>query len=151
MAAYAVLVSPRFGGDPGTAFLCGLAHHLFNGSLPDAGFNGDVVMARAGVLAKVVAAAFAHAYAELDERRPELGRRVRAALAFTRQTDPAESRCFHAADVFDRVLEMAWFDRCAAFTLADAVVGLDVVHAAAEQAFQRQALAEAGIWTGWPK
>ena len=151
VAVYAVLLTPRFGGDPAAAFLTGLAHHLFNGSLPDAGFNGDVVMRNAGVLDRVVQAAFDHAYAELDARSPALMARVRAALAFTRQTDAPESRCFHAADVFDRVLEMDWFARSAAFTLADAVEGLDIVHVAPEQAFQRAALTEAGIWKDRPR
>ena len=151
VAVYAVLVGPRFGGEPATAFLTGLAHHLFNGTLPDAGFNGDVVMERAGVLDRVVRSAFDHAFAEIQGRRPDLLARVRAALAFTKRVDPPESRCFHAADVFDRVLEMAWFDRSAAFTLADAVGEMNIVHAAAEQAFQRQALTEAGVWDDWPE
>ena len=151
VAVYAVLVTPRFGGDPGRAFLTGLAHHLFNATLPDAGFNGDVVMQSAGVLDRVVKAAFDHAFAEMKDRAPDLVGRVRTALAFTKRTDAPESRCFHAADVFDRVLEMDWFARSAAFTLADAVVGLDIVHVAPEQAFQRDALAESGIWKDWPR
>ena len=148
VAVYAVLVSPRFEADPGTAFLCGLAHHLFNASLPDAGFNGDVVLHDAGLLDKVTAAAFALAYRQLPG---DLAADVRAALAFTKQVDPPVSRCFHAADVFDRVLEMSWFDRAARFRLADAVVGLDIVHVAPEQSFQRAALSEAGIWSDWPE
>lgn len=147
VAVYAVLVTPRFGGDIGTVFLTGLAHHLFNGSLPDAGFNGDVVLERAGVKACVVERAFALAYAQLD---PVLARTVRNALAFTKQTEPANSRCFHAADVFDRVLEMAWFDRVAQFRLKNAVRDLDIVHVAPEQSFQRETLTEAGIWREWP-
>ncbi len=151
VAVYAVLLCPRYGGDPAAAFLTGLAHHLFNGTLPDAGFNGDVVLERAGVLARVTRAAFDRALAEIDGRRPGLLPRVRSALAFTRRTDAAESRCFHAADVFDRVLEMDWFARSAAFTLGTAVRDLNIVHAAPEQAFQRRALTEAGIWHDWPE
>lgn len=151
VAVNAVLVSPRFGGDVGVAFLTGLAHHLFNGTLPDAGFNGDVILHEAGVLDRVTAAAFALAKADLRQRSPDLLAAVEHALTFTKLTDPPESRCFHAADVFDRVLEMEFFARCARFTLADAVVGLDIVHAAPEQSFQRQALTEAGIWKDWPR
>lgn len=145
VAVYAVLLSPWFGADAGTAFVCGLGHHLFNGSLPDAGFNGDVVLGRAGVLGRVTAAAFDAAYAQLPTAVAD---GVREAVAFTRHVDPPVSRAFHAADVFDRVLEMDWFARCARFTLADAVVGLDIVHVAAEQRFQKDVLAEAGIWPG---
>lgn len=149
VAVNAVLVSPRFGGDVGTAFLAGLAHHLFNASLPDAGFDGDGVLERAGVRDRVVRAAFDAALREL-EPYPALLARVRDALRTTKAVDPPNSRCFHAAEVIDRVLDMAWFDRVARFRLGTAVRELNIVHAAPERAFQRQVLEEAGIWHEWP-
>ena len=145
-AAYAVLLAPALGADRGTVCLIGLAHHLFNASLPDAGFAGDRLLAAHGLAEKVTAAAFEHAYERIDE---PLRSRVRAALKHTQRTDTPEARCFHAADVLDRTLEMAWHAESAGFTLRDAVVGRNIVHEAPEQRLQRRVLEAAGVWDDW--
>ena len=145
-AAYAVLLSPAFGADVGVAFTIGLAHHLFNATLPDVGFAGDRLLARFGLAETVTAAAFDKAYAQLDE---PLRSRVREALTHTRRTDTPEARAFHAADVIDRTLEMAWHAESAGFALADAIKGMNIVHEAREQALQRRVLEAAGVWDDW--
>ena len=145
-AAYAVLLAPVLGADAGVACTIGLAHHLFNASLPDIGFAGDRLLAAHGLAEKVTAAAFDMAYAQLDE---PLRSRVREALTHTRRTDTPEARCFHAADVLDRTLEMAWHAESAGFTLRDAIVGRNIVHEAPEQQLQRRVLEAAGVWSDW--
>ena len=47
VAVYGVLVAPVFGADPVAPFLVGLAHHLHNVVLPDAGFAGEVLLGAA--------------------------------------------------------------------------------------------------------
>ncbi|BAM04070.1 hypothetical protein [Phycisphaera mikurensis] len=145
-AAYAVLMSEAFGADAGVVCTIGLAHHLFNASLPDVGFAGDRLLAAHGLAERVTSAAFEKAYEQLDA---PLASAVRAALRHTRRTDTPEARCFHAADVIDRTLEMAWHAESAGFVLADAVVGMNIVHEAPEQALQRRVLEAAGLWSDW--
>ena len=146
VATYGVLLAPHFGADAGTALLVGLAHHLFNSSLPDVGFAGDRLLARFGLAEKVTAAAFEKAYAQIDE---PLRGEVRAALAHTKRTDTPEARTFHAADVIDRTLEMAWHAESADFDLKAAMHDMNIVHEAPEQALQRRVLESAGIWHDW--
>ena len=146
VAAYAVLLSPHFGGDPGAVFTIGLAHHLFNASLPDIGFAGDRLLARFGLAEKVTKAAFERAYAQIDE---PLRSRVREALTHTKRTDTPEAKTFHAADVLDRVLEMAFHAESAGFELKTAMGEMNVVHEAAEQQLQRRVLESAGVWHDW--
>ena len=145
-AAYAVLLSPVFGADAGTVFTIGLAHHLFNATLPDVGFAGDRLLARFGLAETVTAAAFEQAYARIDG---PVRSRVRDALKHTGRTETPEAKTFHAADVLDRTLEMAWHAESAGFALADAVVGMNVVHEAPEQQWQRRVLEAAGVWSDW--
>ena len=145
-AAYGVLLAPGLGADPGVVCTIGLAHHLFNASLADVGFAGDRLLARSGLAERVTAAAFEKAYAQIGE---PLRDRVREALTHTKRTDTPEARCFHAADVLDRTLEMAWHAQAAGFTLRDAVVGRNIVHEAPEQQLQRRVLEAAGVWSDW--
>lgn len=141
VAVYAVLLSPTFGADPGEAFLTGLAHHLHNAALPDPGFAGDELLG--ACLPGLMAQATAQALAQLPEAlRPV----VTAALDRTRVVDAPASRAFHAADVFDRVLEMAWHDQSAQFQLHQALGDLNIVHAGFTQQFHQQVLAAAGLW-----
>ena len=145
-AVYAVLLSPHFGADAGTVFTIGLAHHLFNASLPDVGFAGDRLLSRFSLAEKVTAAAFEKAYAQINE---PLRSHVRKALTHTLRTDTPQAKTFHAADVLDRVLEMAWHAESAGFELATAMGEMNVVHEAAEQALQRRVLESAGVWHDW--
>ena len=145
-AVYAVLLSHRLGADLGTVFLIGLSHHLFNVELPDIGFTGDRLLHRFGLDRTVTDSAFEAAFRHVPE---PLRGRIRAALRHTRRTDSPEARAFHAADVLDRTLEMAWHAETAGFRLADAVQGMNIVHEAAEQAWQRRVLEAAGLWSDW--
>ncbi|MEM1042853.1 MAG: hypothetical protein AAGI91_09505 [Bacteroidota bacterium] len=149
VALLSVLLAPTFGADPARSFLTGLAHHLFNVTLPDAGFAGDQLLGDAAD--RMTAAAFERALVALPG---DLREETKAALAATReaQFDTPAARTFHAADVLDRVLEMERHARSARFRLADAL-GTDteagqrnIVHAGFEQDFQREVLHAAGLW-----
>ena len=146
VAVVATLLSDIFDADAGEAMMIGLAHHLFNASLPDVGFAGDRVLHALGLDRRLTQAAFHEALHQLDT---PLRERVRGVLAYTRQTDPPLSRCFHGADALDRVLEMAWHDRAARFRLGQAMTELNIVHEAPEQAWQRRVLGATGVWDRW--
>ena len=149
VAAYGVLLSPHFDADPTTAFMIGLAHHLFNVHLPDLGFAGDRVLAKSGHHERVMDEAWRLGFAGIEKVNPNLANRVREALTHTKRTDTPEAKTFHAADVIDRTLEMAWHAEAAGFTLADAMGRMNIVHEAPEQALQREVLEAAGIWNDW--
>ena len=150
VAVFGVLLAPRFGADPASVFLTGLAHHLFNTTLPDAGYAADELIGD-GLLATMAAAATRRA---LDQLPDALAQTVRQSLATTEraQFETAEARAFHAADVLDRVLEMEWHETSARFRLADALgrdagAGqLDICHPGFYQAFQQDVLRRAGVW-----
>ena len=140
VAVYGVLVSPMVGADPVEAFLCGLAHHLHNGHLPDAGFAGEVLLGEH--LLPVMA--------ELERRElaalpPPLADRLTAALALRADAVAPGSRAFHAADVLDRVLQVHHHARAAAFTAAQALDDLELVHAGPVQDYHLKVLADAGL------
>ncbi|MBJ6145473.1 hypothetical protein [Hymenobacter sp. BT559] len=140
VAIYAVLLSPYFGADPGEAFLTGLAHHLHNAALPDPGYAGDELLGShlPGLMAQATQQAMHQLPASLQPV-------VTAALDRTRVVDEPAARAFHAADVFDRVLEMAWHDQSARFRLHQALDDLNIVHAGFTQQFHQQVLTAAGL------
>jgi 5'-deoxynucleotidase YfbR-like HD superfamily hydrolase len=140
VAVYAVLFAPRFDADPAAPFLAGLAHHLHNARLPDAGFAGDEQLGEQ--LAPIMATFRERALAELPD---SLHAPVRAALDLVFRADTPEARAFQAADVFDRVLEMQWHAQSAAFTLDVALHEMDIVHPGPVQAFQQTILREGGL------
>ena len=150
-AAFGALLAPRFGADPARVFHVGLAHHLFNASLPDAGFAGDVLIGD-GPLDRMAAAATDRALAQLPAALAEATRGALALTTEARFGEP-EAQAFHAADVLDRVLEMAWHERAARFRLADALGSdtdagqLDVCHGGFYQDLQRRVLRDAGLVT----
>jgi hypothetical protein len=146
VGVYGVLLAPVFGADVGTVFTIGLAHHLFNASLPDIGFAGDRLLARFGLADRVTTAAFEKAYAQIDE---PLQSTVRAALTHTKRTDSPEAKAFHAADVIDRTLEMQFHATAAGFELREAMHRMNIVHEAPEQQLQRRVLEAADIWHDW--
>ena len=139
-AVYAVLLAPSFGAAADAAFEIGLAHHVHNAYLPDAGFAGEALVGDAleGLVATL--------------RRTVLGRmegaaaeRVAALLAEIDGVDTPLARTFHAADTVDRVLQMDYFARCNRFTLDTALVDMELVHAGPVQSFQLAQLANAGL------
>ena len=140
VAVYGVLLSPYFGADPGEAFLTGLAHHLHNAALPDPGYAGDELLG--SHLPGLMAQATQQAMQQLPTALQPV---VAAALDRTRVVDTPAARAFHAADVFDRVLEMAWHDQSARFRLHQALDDLNIVHAGFTQQFHQQVLLAAGL------
>jgi hypothetical protein len=140
VAIYAVVLSPYFGADPSEAFLTGLAHHLHNAALPDPGYAGDELLG--SHLPGLMAQATQQAIQQLPTTLQPV---VTAALDRTRVVDVPAARAFHAADVFDRVLEMAWHDQSARFRLHQALDDLNIVHAGFTQQFHQQVLTAAGL------
>ncbi len=140
VAVYGVLAAPLYGADPTQAFLTGLAHHLHNAYLPDAGDAGDVLL---GDKLKPLMEAFrAKAIAELPEA---LHQPVRDAVSVVYESDSPNAKAFQTADVLDRVLEMEWHAKSAAFTLSVALEDMDIVHPGPVQAFQMEIMREAGL------
>ncbi len=140
VAVYGALVAPVVGADPVAPFLLGLAHHLHNVVLPDAGFAGEVLLGDA--LERVLAT--------LEERElavlpGPLAGRVREVLALRPGADVPEAQAFHAADVLDRVLQVHHHARAAAFTASQALDDLDLVHEGPVQAYHLDVLAAAGL------
>ncbi len=140
VAVYGVLVAPVFGADPVAPFLVGLAHHLHNVVLPDAGFAGEVLLGSA--LDRVVTTLEERELAALPG---PLAQRLRGVLRLRADAAARESQAFHAADVLDRVLQVHHHARAAAFTASQALDDLELVHAGPVQAFHLDVLAAAGL------
>jgi 5'-deoxynucleotidase YfbR-like HD superfamily hydrolase len=140
VAVYAVLVSPLVGADPVAPFLVGLAHHLHNAVLPDAGFAGEVLLG--GALPIVVRAL---EEAELGTLPEHLAHGLRAVLTLRADAVAPAAQAFHAADVLDRVLQVHHHARAAAFTADQALDDLELVHAGPVQGFHTDVLAAAGL------
>ena len=140
VAVYGVLAAPLYGADPAQAFLSGLAHHLHNAYLPDAGDAGDVLLG--DKLRPLMEAFRAKAIAELPAA---LHRPVQEAISVVYESDTSHAKAFQTADVLDRVLEMEWHANSAAFTLGVALEDMDIVHPGPVQAFQQKIMREAGL------
>ena len=140
VAVCAALLAPAFGAEPAQAYLVGLAHHLHNAQLPDAGFAGDVLLGdlRAGVEETYQERALAQLPAPLAAD-------LRPLLALRAGTQDPLSRTFHAADALDRVLQVHHHARAAAFTAPQALEELDLVHVGPEQRLQLAVLDAAGL------
>ncbi|SHF79360.1 hypothetical protein [Geodermatophilus nigrescens] len=140
VAVYGALVAPVVDADPVQPFLLGLAHHLHNVVLPDAGFAGEVLLGDA--LERVMTTLEERELAALPGA---LADRVREVLALRPGADVPEARAFHAADVLDRVLQVHHHARAAAFTASQALDDLELVHAGPVQAYHLDVLAAAGL------
>ena len=139
VAVNGVLAAGVFGADPAGPFLTGLAHHLHNAYLPDAGDAGDVLL---GARLKGLMEAFrARSLAELPE---SLHAPIRRSLEAVYRADYPEAQAFQAADSLDRVLEMEWHARSAAFTLEVALGDMDIIHPGPVQAFQMEVMRVVG-------
>ena len=145
VAVTGALVAPAYDADPARVFLAGLAHHLPNAWLPDAGDAADVALG--GSLSALVPALRERALAELS---PELRDVVEDALDVPSETRSPDAHAFHAADALDRVFEMEWFARAARFTLGTALgesAGeFDILHPGPNQDVERAALRAAGLY-----
>ncbi|RDG37131.1 HD domain-containing protein [Streptomyces corynorhini] len=135
VAVYGVLLAESFHAVPGDVFLLGLAHHLPNAVLPDAGFAGEALLGRhlPAVMARLTRQ-------QLDALPEALAARVESLLALREAADAPAARAFHAADVLDRVLQVRHHARAAAFTAEHALEELDLVHPCAVSGFHRSVL-----------
>ncbi len=140
VAVNGVLAAGVFGANPALPFLTGLAHHLHNAYLPDAGDAGDHLL---GDHQRTLLEAF-RAQA-LHQLPGFLHEPVRRSLAAVYQADTPEARAFQAADSMDRVLEMEWHARSAAFTLDVALGEMDIIHPGPVQAFQLEVMRATGL------
>ncbi|GAA4774454.1 hypothetical protein GCM10023200_03680 [Actinomycetospora chlora] len=140
VAVYAALLAEDHGADRGEAFLLGLAHHLHNAVLPDAGFAGETLLGEHldGVVDRLTERALASLPGDLAAR-------VRPVLAARADADTPLGATFHAADVLDRVLQTHHHARAAAFTVREALVDLELVHDSPVQAHQNAVLDAAGL------
>ncbi len=141
VAVIGVTLAESYGADPAVVFLAGLAHHLHNATLPDSGFAGEMLLG--DKLLPLMQRLFAREIASLPAH---LAPPVSAALAVIADADTPEGRAFHAADVIDRVQQMHYYARVAAFTARQALEDLDLVHEGPVQAFHHRVLAQAGLW-----
>jgi 5'-deoxynucleotidase YfbR-like HD superfamily hydrolase len=133
---WAVAVIGALLGEPGdraTPFLCGLAHHLHNAWLPDAGFAGETALGEH--LEPVMARFTQRALGQLPDPGP-----VQEALRCVNSDATPAARAFNAADVLDRVLELRFHARAAAFDLDVAVHDYEIVHEGPLQAFGMEVL-----------
>lgn len=133
----ALLAEPE---DRARAFVCGLAHHLHNAYLPDAGFAGEIALGDR--LDGIVRRFTERAIAQLP---PGLEGCVREALRLIGHVEDDAARAFNAADVLDRVLELRWHERAAAFRLPVAVEEYEVVHEGPLQDFGLDVLDRWGL------
>ena len=140
VAVYGVLVAPLVDADPVEPFLVGLAHHLHNVALPDAGFAGEVLL---GDHLEPVLQELERQ--ELDRLPQPLADRLRELLRLRADAVAPASQAFHAADVLDRVLQVHHHARAAAFTAAQALDELELVHDGPVQAFHLDVLRSAGL------
>ncbi len=140
VAVYAALLADDVGADPGPAFLLGLAHHLHNARLPDAGFAGELLL---GAHLDPIVDGLTEA--ELATLPAPLAVRVRAALAGRADADTPLGAAFHAADVLDRVLQAHHHARAAAFTVDQALGDLELVHDGPVAGYHRTVLRAAGL------
>ena len=135
VAVNGVLAAGVFGADPAGPFLTGLAHHLHNAYLPDAGDAGDVL------LGEHLPSLMEHFRAQALQELPAfLHEPVRRSLTAVYRADTPDARAFQAADSVDRVLEMEWHARSAAFTLDVALGEMDIIHPGPVQAFQLEVM-----------
>jgi len=140
VAVLATILSPRFGADPATAFLAGMAHHLHNAHLPDSGFAGEMLLGQH--LVSIMQNLFARELAALPG---PLAAATGAALATIPDASTPDGRAFHAADVIDRVLQMRHYDQVARFTVDQALDDMDLVHAGPTQSFHYAVLQDAKL------
>lgn len=140
VAVNGALASSLYNADVGAAFLTGLSHHLHNAYLPDAGDAGDAFLGE-------YHAPLMRTFRErsLSQLPTELATKARAALDNVYRADTPASRSFQVADSLDRVLEMEWHARSAAFTLDVALDEMDIIHPGPVQAFQLEIMRDAGF------
>ena len=141
VAVNAALAAPLFGADPAQAFLTGLSHHFHNAYLPDAGDAGDALLGE--YLQPLIETLRLRVIQQLPTG---LGEAAMRSLDSVFRSDTPESKAFQTADSLDRVLEMEWHARSAAFTLSVALDEMDIIHPGPVQAFQQDVMRAAGFF-----
>lgn len=140
VAILGVALAPAWGARAEAVFLAGLAHHLHNALLPDAGFAGEVL------LGEWLAPAFARATeTALAELSPSLRTAVEEARRVLPDATTPEGRAFHAADTLDRVLQVEHHLRAAGTTMDYVLREMELVHAGPVKPFQDAVLARMGL------
>ncbi len=140
VALYGVVLSPVYGADPTTVFLAGLAHHLHNAMMPDAGFTGEMLLG--AHLDRVAERATRQA---LDQLEPGLRTRIEAARTILPDAETPEGQAFHAADVIDRVLQIAQHLQAASLTMDQVLGEMALVHDGPVKPFHDGVLREMGL------
>lgn len=140
VAVYGVLLAPHYGADASTVFVAGMAHHLHNATMADAGFTGEALLGPH--LDAIVEAASGEALAQLPA---DLRDRVSTARAILPNADTPEGRAFHAADVIDRVLQIAQHLQAASLTMHTVLDDMQLVHDGPVKPFHDRVLAQAGL------
>ena len=140
VAVCGALLSESFGAQPAAVFVAGLAHHLHNAVLPDAGFTGEELLGERldGILDRLNREALATLPRDLADT-------VQSSLQLVGHAGSPEARAFNAADVLDRVLQMRHYARMAQFTMDQALDEMDLVHEGPLKDFHERVLAEAGL------
>lgn len=137
VAVFGVLMSPAYRAEPTTVFLAGLSHHLHNAAMPDSGFTGEMLLEPH--LSSAMSHATDAALAQLDD--PLRCRIVEARRILPDVTTP-EGQAFHAADVVDRVMQIAQHLRAASTTMADVLGDMALVHDGPVKPFHDAVLAD---------
>jgi hypothetical protein len=120
--------------------VAGLAHHLHNALLPDAGFAGEVLLGE--WLQPAFSRATSLALQELDTPPRD---RVVTALRLIPDVGTPEGRAFHASDTLDRVLQVEHHLRAAGTTMDFVLREMELVHAGPTRTFQDAVLVRLGL------
>ena len=108
--------------------------------MPDSGFTGEILLGTH--LQPIYAAATERA---LDNLSPDLRRTVVAARLILPDAETPEGRAFHAADVVDRVMQLAQHLRVAEVTIPMLLDDWGVVHEGPVKPFHDRVLVEMGL------
>ena len=140
VAVIGALLAGRFGADIATVFLTGLIHHFHNAYLPDSGFAGEAALGE--FLPRIFDSFRRRCLREVPENLHET---IWTQFKTIETADAPEAQAFHAADVFDRVLQMLHHSEANEFTLQYAMEEVELVHAGAVQNFHYDALRRAEL------
>ena len=140
VGVYGVLLARTYRADVGTVFLAGLSHHFHNAGMPDAGFTGECLLGEwlAPVMEHFTTEALATVPAPLRQE-------VVAARRCLADADTPEGRAFHAADVIDRVLQIAQHLRAATLTMDIVLDDMGLVHDGPVKPFHDRVLREMAL------
>lgn len=140
VAVGGAILADFYQADFATVFLTGLIHHFHNAELPDSGFAGEELLGE--FLPQVFREFRSNCLREVPENLHE---EIWHLFAEIKTANAANARAFHAADVFDRVLQMRHHAEANEFTLSYAMEEMELVHAGAVQKFHYDALRGGGL------